>query len=134
MSKKKQTPKKRKTNKPAIAIAESEDEMGKWATYQRRGGSSMFGSLAAPGPSGGDWTIGTVTATTIPTTRVAPVPSGAVSMLFRAINNVTGAVTQPFNTSIAGLTTATAYRVQAAWFNGTQQVSEASPATLVTTA
>lgn len=107
--------------------------MGKWATYQKRGGSEAYGQLAAPGPSGGDWTIGAPTTTTIPVTRVAPIPSGATGMNFRAISNATGLVIAESGT-LTGLTTATTYRVAAAWWNGAQRVSEYSAATLVTTA
>jgi hypothetical protein len=105
--------------------------MGKWATYQKRGGSNFFGSIAQPGPSGGDWTIGTPAAGAIPVTRVAAIPSGATQMLWRAINNATGVQAIAFSGSLSGLTPGTTYRIQAAWFNGSQQVSEASPATLV---
>lgn len=111
-----------------------EDDMGKWATYQKRGGSDAFGALPAPGPSGGDWTIGSPTTTTIPFTRVAVIPGGATQLLARAIKNSDGSLASAFSgTPISSLTTGTQYRVQTAWFNGAVQVSEASPSTLVTT-
>lgn len=108
--------------------------VGKWAQYQKRGGAVTLGSLAPPAGQPIDWTIGTQTATTIPTTRVAAIPAGATQMLWRAIRNSDGAVVVPFNNSLTGLTTLTAYRVAAAWFNGSGiQVSDASPAAIVTT-
>lgn len=111
--------------------------MGKWATYQKRGGSNIGGGglimLAAPGPSGGDWTIGAPTTTTIPTTRVAAIPSPATQMIFRAINNATGAVTQESG-ALNALVTGTTYRVAASWFSAAGRISDYSPATLVTTA
>jgi hypothetical protein len=128
----KNRPGRKKSRRKAQKV---EDDMGKWATYQKRGGSDQFGALPAPGPSGGDWTIGAPTTTTIPFTRVAVIPSGATQMLARAINNATGAIASAFSGSpISSLTTGTTYRVQTAWFNGAVQVSEASPSTLVTTA
>lgn len=107
--------------------------MGKWATYQKRGGSQTFGLLSAPGPSGGDWTIGAPTATTIPVTRVAAIPAPATQMIFRAINNATGLVIAESGT-LTGLVTATTYRVQSSWWNAAGRISEYSPATLVITA
>lgn len=107
--------------------------MGKWSTYQKRGGAVAFGSVAQPGPSGGDWTIGTPTTTTIPVTRVAALPASATGMNFRAINNTTGLVVAESGT-LTALTTGTIYRVAAAWWNGAIRVSEYSAATLVTTA
>lgn len=116
-------------------LLKKEDDMGKWATYQKRGGSEAFGSLPQPLGAPTDWTIGAPTTTTIPLTRVAAIPAGATAMLWRAIKNSDGTLGSPFNGSpLSGLTTGTQYRVQAAWFNGAQQVSEASVASLVTTA
>jgi hypothetical protein len=107
--------------------------VGKWAQYSKRGSAPLFGNVAAPALA--DFTVGVPTATTIPLTRVAAIPAGSTSMLWRAINNATGVLTAPFNPSpLTGLTTATQYRVQAAWFNGSQQVSDPSPTVLVTTA
>jgi hypothetical protein len=78
--------------------------------------------------------VGTITATTIAFNRIAAIPGGATAMLWRAINNATNAPATAFAGSpMVGLTTVTAYRIQAAWFNGSIQVSEASPARLVTT-
>jgi hypothetical protein len=107
--------------------------MGKFAQYLKRGSASQHGLMS--GPIDADWTVGTPTATTIPLTRVAAIPAGATQMLWRAINAATGALGSPFNGSpLSGLTTATQYKVQAAWFNGSIQVSDASPVKLVTTA
>lgn len=107
--------------------------MGKWSTYQKRGSAAFFGTM--PAPADADWTVGTPTTTTIPCTRVAAVPGGATQMLWRAINNTTNVLAAAFQASpVSGLTTGTQYRVQAAWFNGGVQVSDASPAKLATTA
>lgn len=107
--------------------------MGKWAQYSKRGSALLFGSI--PAPAIADFTIGSPTATTIPVTRVAPIPAGSTAMLWRATNNATGVLAAAYTGSpISGLVTATQYRVQAAWFNGSQQVSDSSPAVLVTTA
>jgi hypothetical protein len=102
--------------------------MGKWATYQKRGGSNMFGSIAAPGPAPTDFTAVTGGVGVITVTRVAPIPGAATQMLFRAIDTTTNLVTVPYNGILTGLVSGRAYRVQAAWWNGSQQVSEASPA------
>jgi hypothetical protein len=105
--------------------------MGKWATYQKRGGTSFFGSISAPGPSPGDWTAATGGVGVINVTRFAGLPSGASQMLYRAIDTTTQLVAVPFNQTLTGLVSGRAYKVQSAWFNGGVQVSEASPAVTV---
>lgn len=106
--------------------------MGKWASYNKRGSAPFGGIMAAP--AGADWSVGTITTTSIAFTRIAAIPTGATTMLGRAINNVTNVPATAFTGSpITGLTTLTAYRVQVAWFNGSIQVSDPSPAVLVST-
>lgn len=104
--------------------------MGKWAQYMKRGSAPAFGVMSAPVDA--DWTAVTGAAGVITVTRLAPVPTGATSMLFRAINNATNVVAHPFNPTLTGLAAATQFRVQSAWFNGSVQVSDASTAKLVT--
>lgn len=105
--------------------------MGKFAQYRKRGSAPQFGSMAAPADA--DWTIGVTTSSTIPTTRVAPIPAGATSMLWRAIVAATG-VAGAYTGTLSGLLSATQYKVQAAWFNGAQKVSDDSAVKLATTA
>jgi hypothetical protein len=100
--------------------------MGKWSTYQRRGGSSLFGTMAAPGPAPTDFTAVTGGVGIITVARVAPIPSGATTMLFRAIDTVTN-VPGAFTGTLTGLVSARPYRVQATWFDGARQVSDPSP-------
>lgn len=105
--------------------------MGKWATYQKRGGSNFFGSIAAPGPAPTDFTAVTGGVGVITVARVAAIPNGATSMLFRAKDNTTNLVTIAYSSSLTGLVSGRSYNVQAAWFNGPIQVSEGSPAIAV---
>lgn len=105
--------------------------MGKWATYQKRGTSAQLGTMAAPGPAPTDWTAVTGGAGVITVTRVAAIPTGATGMNFRAIDTTTQLVTVNWNSTLTGLVSARPYKVQAAWFNGAIQVSDASPQTTV---
>lgn len=108
--------------------------MGKWATYQKRGGGSIFGQIAAPGAS--SYSVGTITTTTIPLTRVDPIPTGADSMVAQAWNVATGlpVLSQTVGSgALNGLTTGTQYRFRVAWFRGAVQVSDWSPTAVATT-
>lgn len=105
--------------------------MGKWATYQKRGGSNQYGTLAAPGVSGVDWSATTGGVGVINVTRLAGLATGATGMNYRAIDTTTQLVTVNWNGSLTGLVSGRAYKVQAAWFNGATQLSEASPAVTV---
>ena len=105
--------------------------MGKWATYQKRGGSNLFGSVAEPAAAPTDFTAVTGGVGVITVTRVAAIPSGATGMNFRAIDTTTQLVTVNWNGTLTGLVSGRAYKVQAAWFNGAMQVSGASPQTTV---
>lgn len=105
--------------------------MGKWATYQKRGGADQYGQLAAPGASGGDWSAVTGGVGVITVTRFAALQSPATGMNYRAIDTTTQLVTVNWNGSLTGLVSGRAYKCQAAWFNGAQQLSEASPAVTV---
>ena len=87
----------------------------------------MFGSLAAPGPAPTDFTAITGGVGAITVTRVAAVPGGATTMTFRAIDTTTNLVAVNWSGALTGLVSARPYRVQASWFNGAVQVSEASP-------
>lgn len=87
----------------------------------------MFGSIAAPGPAPTDFTAVTGGVGIITVTRVAAIPGGATSMLWRAIDTTTQIPAVAFNGTLTGLVSGRAYKVQAAWFNGGSQVSEASP-------
>lgn len=111
--------------------------MGKWASYRKRGSAAQHGFLQAP--QIGDWTVGAPTATTLTITRVAAIPGGASSMGILTVNVLTGnfvsltgpTASTPFN--VTGLTPATAYRLQAAWFSGTLRISDWSAPLLGTT-
>lgn len=105
--------------------------MGKWATYQKRGGSGQQGSLAAPGPAPTDWTAVTGAAGVITVTRVAAIPAGATAMLWRAQDTTTNVMTNFGNSTLTGLVSGRAYKVQASWFNGALLVSDWSAATVV---
>lgn len=105
--------------------------MGKWATYRKRGGENFFGSIAAPAAAPTDWTAVTGGVGVITVTRVASIPSGATGMNWRAIDTTTQLVTVNWNGTLTGLVSGRAYKVQAAWFNGAVQVSDASPQTTV---
>jgi hypothetical protein len=104
--------------------------MGKWATYRKRGGGAAFGSLAAPGPAPIDFTAVTGGVGAITVARVASIPTGATSMLWRSIDTTTN-LAGAFTGSLTGLVSGRAYRVQAAWFIGAFQVSDVSPAITV---
>lgn len=104
--------------------------MGKWATYQRRGGGALFGSIAAPGPAPTDWTAVTGGVGVITVTRVAAIPSPATVMIFRAIDTTTNLVAASSGT-LTGLVSGRAYRVQASWFGPLGQLSDWSPQTTV---
>lgn len=87
-----------------------------------------------------DWSIGTITATTIQINRIAAFPTGADRWGAIVVNPATGVIafssflaTTPL--SATGLTTLTAYRIYVAWFiSGTfARVSDWSPFRLVTT-
>lgn len=101
--------------------------MGKWATYQRRGGTNFLGIMAAPGPSGTDWSAVTGGVGVITVTRLAGLQAGTTGMNYRAIDTTTQLVTVNWNGSLSGLVSGRAYKVSAAWFNGATIVSDASP-------
>lgn len=103
--------------------------MGKWATYQKRGGAAQFGILAQPTASGVDWTIATGGAGVILVTRLSGLPAPATNLLFRAIDTTTNLVAVNYNSTLTGLVSARVYKVQAAWFGVAGQLSDASPAT-----
>jgi hypothetical protein len=48
-------------------------------------------------------------------------------MLWRAIDTTTQIPATAYNGTLTGLVSGRAYKVQAAWFNGSQQVSGDSP-------
>lgn len=105
--------------------------MGKWATYQKRGGQAQFGIMAPPGPPPGDWTAVTGAVGVINVTRFVGVPSGATQMLFRAIDQTNQSVPLPGNTVLTGLVSGRAYKVQSSWWNGAIAVSDWSPGIVV---
>lgn len=110
--------------------------MGKWATYQKRGGSNQFGSIAAPGPAPTDFTAVTGGVGVITVTRVAATPSPATGgsqggMFFRAIDNTNNQVTVNGSSTLTGLVSGRQYRVSAAWFGAAGQLSDWSVMTLV---
>lgn len=105
--------------------------MGKWATYQKRGGSNLYGSVLAPGAAPTDWTAVTGGVGVITVTRVAAIPSGATQMLWRAIDTTNNLVPLTGNATLTGLVSGRAYKVQASWFNGGTAVSDWSPSTTV---
>lgn len=110
---------------------ESEVTVGKWASQIKRGSVNSLGSLAAPGPAPVDWTAVTGGVGVITVTRVAAIPAGATQMYFRAVDTTTGAIAINWSLTLTGLVSGRAYRVSAAWWNATNQISEASPYTVV---
>jgi hypothetical protein len=88
--------------------------VGKWATYQKRGGNSFFGMLTQPGPSGVDWNASTGGVGVITVTRLANLQVPAVALNYRAIDTTTNLVAAQGGT-LTGLVSGRAYRCQAAW-------------------
>jgi hypothetical protein len=107
---------------------ESEAVVGKWASARKAGTTFGYGTLAAPGPSGGgDWQAVTGgVAGTISVTRFAALPNGATTLLYRAFDTTTGAIAVNYNSTLTGLVSGRNYRVQAAWFGASGQLSEGS--------
>lgn len=97
--------------------------MGKWATYQKRGGSNFFGSVATLNPPPTGWTAVTGGVGVITVTRFDAIPAGATGANYRAIDTTTNLVAALSGT-LTGLVSGRVYKVQAAWYNGAQQVSE----------
>lgn len=87
--------------------------------------------MAPPGPAPTDWTAVTGGVGVITVTRVAAIPTGSTGMNWRAIDTTTQLVTVNWNGTLTGLVSGRAYKVQAAWFNGAIQVSDASAQTTV---
>lgn len=116
---------------------ESEVTVGKWASYAKRGSAAQTGFVKAPVDA--DWSVGTLTATTIPMNLLSPIPEQAGRWGYLVVNNATGvAVAQ--NVGLAtpltatGLVSGTTYRVQIAWFQtgSLARVSDWSPPRTVT--
>lgn len=105
--------------------------MGKYATYQKRGGSGQYGSLAAPQPAPTDFTLTSTLAGRVESTRLAALAAGATGFNYRVVDSVTGAATV-YAATQTGLVTGRVYRGQAAWFNGAIQVSDWSAPTNIT--
>ncbi len=105
--------------------------MGKWSTYQRRGAGAIFGTVAQPGPVGVGFSAVPGGVGVITVARLESIPSGATQMLYRAIDTTTQLVTVTDSLTLTGLVSGRAYKVQAAWFNGTARVSEWTVATVV---
>lgn len=121
--------------KSPIAQPESDDDMGKWATYQKRGGSAAFGSLQAPDAAPAGFTAVTGGVGVITVSRVQSTPSPATGgaqngMFFRAIDTTNQTVTVNGQSTLTGLVSGRTYKVQAAWF-GNGQLSEWSAPILV---
>lgn len=115
---------------------ESEVNVGKHASYAKRGSAAMFG-LVAP-PAAGAFTVTPTSATTADMTRVAAVPGEATGWgrLLRAndgsfISESSAAITST-TTSQAGLLAATTYRYHFAWFKGNQRISDWGPQVVAT--
>lgn len=104
--------------------------MGKFSTYLKRGSvNTQFRQI--PFPDGG-WTLGTPTVNSLTATRLAGIFPPDTQWGVRWRPTAGGAFTQePLAAGttivIGGLTTATNYTVQAAFFNGTVQSSDWSP-------
>lgn len=101
--------------------------MGKFATYQKRGGSGFMGPLTAPRAA--DFSVGTITTSAIPINRGIGFPGGAdgAAVMDVKVSDGTPIVQAPTAaTPIAnsGLTTGTQYRVYVSWYNGTARVSD----------
>lgn len=100
--------------------------MGKWATYQKRGGCQQFGTMQPLGAPPTSWSAVTGGAGVITVTRFDPIPSGATGVNYRAIDTTTNLVAV-ISGSLTGLVSARVYKVQAAWYNGSLPVSDWSP-------
>lgn len=112
--------------------------MGKWARARRTGSNKSYGTQ--PAPTLADFSIGTVTATTIPVNRLNPIPSPADRWGLLVVVKATGAVAFTLGLSAAtpitatGLVTATTYTVRICWALASGlRVSEFSPSVDVTT-
>lgn len=111
--------------------------MGKWATYQKRGSAAQGFTLAAPdaAPIGFTAVTGGVGVITVARVQATPSPATGGSqngMFFRAIDNTTQLVTVNGNSSLTGLVSGRAYKVQAAWFGAAGQISDWSAVIVVT--
>lgn len=85
----------------------------------------MYGSIAQPLPAPTDFTAVTGGAAGIITVaRVAPIPSPATQMLWRAIDTTTQLVPIPGASTLTGLVTGRPYKVQASWWGPNGQLSE----------
>lgn len=104
--------------------------MGKWATYQKRGGNSFYGAMATLRPAPVGWSAITGGAGAITVTRFDSLPAGATGNNYRTIDQVTQLAVL-HGATVTGLVSGRIYKVQAAWFNGTVQVSDWSEPVLV---
>jgi len=112
--------------------------MGKFATYQKRGTSYSQFSFAAP--QVGDWSIGTITASSIAANRTFGLPPGVAAFQARAIPTAGGATTLGNNTAstastVSGLAGATQYNIQIRYTGGSssQPLSDWSDVKTATT-
>jgi hypothetical protein len=100
--------------------------MGKWATYQKRGGQIMFGLLPPPNAAPTGFTAVTGGVGVITVTRVDAIPAPATNMFFQAIDNTTQVPANTWNATLTGLVSGRAYRVRASWFGPSGQISDGS--------
>lgn len=110
--------------------------MGRHAAARKRGSAPLFGIVAAPDIAG--FSVGTITATTIPVNRAASFPAGVDRWGLFVVNVLTGAVafeniTNLTSLTATGLTTLTQYRVYVYWSANLARISSLSLLATVTT-
>lgn len=101
--------------------------MGKWASAKKHGSQGAFGQFAGPLVAG--FSLGVVTATTIPVNRAASYPPGVDRWGVMAVNTLTGAISFENITTLAaltatGLVSGQTYRVYVYWSANLARVSE----------
>jgi hypothetical protein len=101
--------------------------MGHWSQNRRRGGTGHSGVLAAP--QSGDWSVGTIAATTVEVLRAVPIPLPATLLSARVLLAsthafVTGTGSSASSFNVTGLTTGTSYLLQVSWSKSTGTISD----------
>lgn len=120
-----------------VETGESEVNVGKHASYAKRGSALQHGFVAAPTLA--DFSAGVVASPATPVTRVGTVPLPAGEWAILTVNALTGSLVQTGPTSgnpanAQTLLAATPYRIQIAWFTAAgRRASDWSPAVAVTT-
>lgn len=105
--------------------------MGKWAQYQKRGSALHVGNFSAP--TAPDFTIDTITNSSVRVNRIASIPSGATGWGTQLQAQAGGAIIAASvelvgaNVVQGGLAASTAYRIRTAWFRNGVPSSDWGP-------